>query len=154
MSVLKIRGADGKVYEIPTLKGDKGDPGYGVPFDGIEGQVLKKTADGGTEWGNIGSNLVYLDNSRDIMDIGSCEINQRGLYEVGVTIDMGVERVSTKCLVSVSDLGATFEQYIMSKADGSHRYYIHHQSGVITIVNNDADSWPWLTEVRLLIPYG
>ena len=41
MSILKIRGTDGKVYEILAIKGDKGDPGKVIHTD-ASGEVLEQ----------------------------------------------------------------------------------------------------------------
>ena len=50
MAIMRIRDEDGNIYEIPVVKGDKGDPGYtpqkGIDyFDGADGYTPQKNVD-------------------------------------------------------------------------------------------------------------
>lgn len=51
MSVLKVKSGNQWVG-VPSIQGEKGDPGQGVPDGGSTGQVLVKhsNADQDTEW--------------------------------------------------------------------------------------------------------
>ena len=54
MSTLKVKNGNTWV-SIPTIKGDQGDPGPGVPNGGTTGQILVKhsNTDQDTEWADI-----------------------------------------------------------------------------------------------------
>lgn len=50
MAIMRIRDEDGNIYEVPVVKGDKGDPGYtpqkGIDyFDGADGYTPQKNVD-------------------------------------------------------------------------------------------------------------
>ena len=146
MSVLKIRDENGKIHSIASLKGDKGD---GVPEGGVPGQVIKMGEDG-TEWGDVATNSVILENPQNMSNVAECSIAQRGLYEVSAYVlpDANLYRA----LVSVSDLGVSFLQCVDSGVRCFVGYYPN--TGKLGAYCTDDDRLAYLDEVRLLIPYA
>ena len=147
MSVLKIRDENGKIHSIASLKGDKGD---GVPEGGVPGQVIKMGEDG-TEWGDVATNSVILENTEDISSVVSCDITQRGLYEVSVYV-LPEKNALYRALVSVSDLETSFLQCL----DSGVRCFVGYYPNSRTLDTHctDDDKMAYLSKVRLIISYA
>ena len=155
MGVLKIRDEDGNVRTISTFKGDKGE---GVPDGGEAGQVLKKTADG-TEWGDIISNSIVFENTdtSGFPNAQSCSISEKGLYEVSVTIKSGdgITEYKARGLVSISVIGDPFVQCVYSVYGCHLEFSANDTDGKkISVWCTDDSVYPYISEVRLLVPYN